>query len=115
MQAENNSYENSGSGSINVSIPYSSGEKCKPPVLQDDSLRAADVSIPYSSGEKCKFGWSSTTPKILRAVSIPYSSGEKCKMGDELTYYEQVVPSFNPLFIRGKMQEQTVADHRRRG
>jgi len=43
---------------------------------------AENVSIPYSSGEKCKFECESHIRRLfLLKVSIPYSSGEKCKIG----------------------------------
>ena len=38
-------------------------------------------------------------------VSIPYSSGEKCKLQWILSSIEEENEGFNPLFIRGKMQE----------
>jgi len=37
------------------------------------------VSIPYSSGEKCKRSRRRGTRNMMTGVSIPYSSGEKCK------------------------------------
>jgi len=44
-------------------------------------LSAGQVSIPYSSGEKCKVSEFRFVMfrRITRTVSIPYSSGEKCK------------------------------------
>ena len=88
-----------------VSIPYSSGEKCKLSKLLSSDIERVVVSIPYSSGEKCKLTmdtvqhWrrkrrfqslihqgknASAGHRALIVckktdVSIPYSSGEKCK------------------------------------
>jgi len=116
-----------------VSIPYSSGEKCKsrappsdgPPVYQ------RTVSIPYSSGEKCKINFKTfrsfklqmpfqslihqgknasahprtmVLPTLRRPVfqSLIHQGKNASALEGEINLTK--MNSFNPLFIRGKMQ-----------
>ncbi|GEM_PF-4185049 len=93
---------------FDVSIPYSSGEKCK---ALSEGKRPETLNYEFQSlihqGKNARpspGGQLNSIPSRKR-VSIPYSSGEKCKTGNQ-PYSRHFVDiySFNPLFIRGKMQ-----------
>jgi len=63
------------------------------------------VSIPYSSGGKINIAnYDDGVTSAYAVVSIPYSSGGKINLtaASKVRYF--LMPSFNPLFIRGKNQ-----------
>jgi len=97
-----------------VSIPYSSGEKCKSRSDKAERLYLNNVSIPYSSGEKCKLRRIPLT-RVYYCwdVSIPYSSGEKCKRqcGGEMGV-ERWSDGFQSLIHQGKNARISLYHHR---
>ena len=99
-----------------VSIPYSSGEKCKDTASRT-ILSLQKVSIPYSSGEKCKD--SSRRLNLTKMIAMRFQSlihqGKNASVNFQ-ALSGMLLSRFNPLFIRGKMQaphpEKTIVDRK---
>ena len=88
-----------------VSIPYSSGEKCKSSSRRKSSIATMKSSFQslIHQGKNARMTVAANE-NIVIEVSIPYSSGEKCKRRYGVPPVYNSVMGFNPLFIRGKMQ-----------
>jgi len=99
-----------------VSIPYSSGEKCKDNGIDWRIYDYDVVSIPYSSGEKCKALSEGKRPETLNYVFqslIHQGKNASGFFGHVKKPSGKHSASFNPLFIRGKMQAKNRATHPR--
>jgi len=96
-----------------VSIPYSSGEKCKDNGIDWRIYDYDVVSIPYSSGEKCKALSEGKRPETLNYVFQSLIHQGKNAREVNCSCGAALKGSFNPLFIRGKMQaeRESAAEH----
>gem|GEM_PF-2560682 len=88
-----------------VSIPYSSGKNCKTSALCKCIIVERVVSIPYSSGKNCKCVFSGRVGiRPLQFQSLIHQ-GKIARSHSTRRLARTSISSFNPLFIREKLQE----------